>query len=194
MAYNPPPHYNFGDSSDPQRPQSVPPSYSPQPPPQQPMDAGYGPQQPGMSIYPGQPTQPGIPAQAPGFGTQPVFQPLPPAGRKSPAVPILAVVMAIGLAGAAVSMALWLRSSGDLEDAETRLGDRDSQISQLEEDLEAAETQVTELEGQAAQAEDAESMRECLDDLKWYYSTTAESAEEAEAEAALQVSCQGWIW
>jgi len=190
MAYNPPPHYSFGEPGDAQRPQSVPPAYSPQPPlqsqpPQQPMETGYVPQQVGpVSAYPAPPTQPT-------FATQ-VLQPPPPAGpRRSPLIPILAVAMVIGLAGAALSLALWLRSDGDLGDAQAKLDDREAEIAQLEEDLEAAEAQAGEFEVQAA---DAESMRACLDDLKWYYDTPAGSDEEAEAELALQDSCATWIW
>jgi hypothetical protein len=186
MAYNPPPHYSFGEP-DPQRPQSVPPAYSPQQQQQQP-GAGYVPQQPGpISVQPAMPTQPG-------FGTQPLLQPPPGAPRRSPIVPVLAIAMVIGLAAAVLGVAMWLRSSGDLDDAEARIDDRDAQIAALEEDLAAAEAQVEELEADAAAVEEAESMRQCLDDLKWYYSTEAESTEEAEAEAAVSESCVGWIW
>jgi hypothetical protein len=186
MAYNPPPHYSFGEP-DPQQPQSIPPAYSPQPP-QQPGGAGYVPQQPGpISVQPAQPIQPG-------YGTQPLLQPPPSAPRRSPAVPILAIAMVIGLAAAVLGVAMWLRSSGDLDDAEARIDDRDAQIAALEDDLAAAEAQVEELEADAAAVEDAEAMRQCLDDLKWYYSTEAESTEEADAEAAVAESCDGWIW
>ncbi|MCD0442913.1 hypothetical protein LO763_04645 [Glycomyces sp. A-F 0318] len=178
MSYNQPPHYSFGPPEQPQQPQSGPPSYSPQPPPP-PQEPGYAPTQPAY-LAPTQPT----------YGTQ--VLPTPPAApRRSPLVPVLAVAMAIGLAGAALSLALWLRSSGDLEDAESRLDDRDTEIAQLEEDLGAAQAAADEAEVQAA---DAESMRACLDDLKEYYATPVGSDEEAAAEAALQDSCATWIW
>jgi hypothetical protein len=187
MAYNPPPHYNLGGPSDPQPPQSVPPAYSPLQP--QPYDSGYGPQSP-VSGQPAPPPQ-GIPVQS-GYGTQPLLQPPPPAApRKSALVPLLAVGMAVGLAAAAVSIALWLRSSGDLEDADARLSDRDKQISQLQEDLEAAEAQVSELEGQAAEAE---AMQTCIDDLNDYYNTPEGSAEETAALTAIETSCDGLIF
>lgn len=189
MAYNPPPHYSFGEShpQQPQQPQSVPPGYSPQPQ-QQPVEAGYLPQQPGpISAQPGMPSQPG-------FAPQPLLQPPPTGPRRSPVVPVLAVAMVIGLAGAVLGMVMWLGSSGDLDDAETRIGDRDAQIAQLEEDLEAAQAQAAELETAEAAAAEAESMRACLDDLKWYYSTAADSAEETEAQDAVTDSCQDWIW
>ncbi|MCC3763090.1 hypothetical protein K3N28_08400 [Glycomyces sp. TRM65418] len=184
MTYNPPPHYNFGEQPEPQRPQSVPPAYSPQPP-QQPAGAGYPPQQP--TPIPTQPSQPG-------YATQMLPQPPPSGPRRSPLVPVLAVVMVIGLAGAVLGLAMWLKTSGDLEDAEARLSDRDSQISQLEEDLAAAETQLEGLEAAEAAAAEAESMRACLDDLKWFYSTAPDSTEEAEAETAVAESCDDWIW
>jgi hypothetical protein len=185
MAYNPPPHYSLGGPSDPQQPQSVPPAYSPQPP--QPVAPGYGPQAP--SQPPPQPTQ-GIPVQ-PTYATQ-QFQPLPaPPQQRSPKTALLAIGMVVGLAGAAVMLALWLRTSGDLEDVEARIDDRDDQIQQLEEDLEAAQAQVSELEGSAA---DAESMQACLDALNEYYNTAAGSAEEATALDALEVECDGWIF
>lgn len=187
MAYNPPPHYNLGGPSEPQHPQSVPPSYSPL---QQPSyDSGYAPQPP-LTVQPSAPA-PGMPAQ-PAYPTQPLLQPPPPtAPRKSPVVAILATVMAIGLAAAAVSIALWLKSSGDLEDVEARVDDRDKEIAQLQEDLEAAESQVAELEGPAAEAEE---MRACIDDLNDYYSTPAGSDEEAAALEAIDVSCAGLIF
>jgi hypothetical protein len=194
MAYNPPPHYSFGEP-EPQRPQSVPPAYSPQPPQQQSYEAGYLPQQPGpISVQPGMPSQPGVPAQ-PAYPTQPLLQPPPqsPPGR-SPLVPILAVVAVVGLAGAVLGTAMWLRSSGDLDDADARIDDRDAQVNQLEEDLAAAQAQVEELEAAAGSAEEAESMRTCLDDLKWYYDTAPDSTEETEAEAAVAESCADWIW
>lgn len=186
MAYDPPPHYHLGGPSDPQPPQSVPPSYSPLQP-QQPYAEGYGP--PPMSMQPSAPA-PGVPAQ-PGFGTQPLLQPPPAAPRKSPAVILLAILMSVGLAAAAVSIALWLKASGDLEDVEARVDDRDKQISQLEEDLEAAEAQVAELEGPAAEAE---SLRACIDDLNEYYNTPEGSDEEAAALEALDVTCDGLIF
>lgn len=182
MAYNPPPHYSLGPS-DPQQPQSVPPAYSPQPP----IVPGYGPQSPAQQ--PPHPTQ-GIPVQ-PMYATQ-QFPPLPaPPQQRSPKVAILAIGMVVGLAGAAVMLALWLRTSGDLEDVEARVDDRDQQISQLEEDLEAAQAQVEELEGPAA---DAESMRACLDALDTYYDTAAGSTEEAAALATVEADCSGWIF
>ncbi len=142
MAYDPPPHYNLGGPSDPQQPQSAPPSYSPQPP----AAPGYAPQSP-VSVPPPSPTQ-AIPAQ-PMYATQPLLQPPPPmAPRKSPMVPLLAVGMVVGLAGAAVTLALWLSASGDLEDAEALASDRNDQIAQLEEDLEAAQAEVSGLETQ----------------------------------------------
>jgi hypothetical protein len=182
MSYNPPPHYSFGQpEQQPQPPQSVPPSYSPQPPSQPQQPTGYVPQQPGA----------GYPApQQPTYGTQVLPTP-PPAPRRSPLVPVLAVTMVIGLAGAALSLALWLRSSGDLEDAESRLDDRDAAIAQLEEDLGAAEAEADE---NAALAADAESMRACLDDLKAYYASPIDSEEEAAAELALQESCADWVF
>ncbi|MDA1360025.1 hypothetical protein O1R50_10340 [Glycomyces luteolus] len=187
MAYNPPPHYNLGGPSDPQPPQSVPPSYSPLQP--QPYDSGYAPQSP-VSAQPGPPPH-AIPPQ-PAYGTQPLLQPpLPAAPRKSPLVPLLAIGMAVGLAAAAVSVALWLRANGDLEDADTRLADRDKEISQLQEDLEAAEAQVSELEGPAGEAE---VMQACIDDLNEYYSTPEGSDEEAAALTAIETSCDGLIF
>jgi hypothetical protein len=187
MAYNPPPHYNLGGPSDPQQPQSVPPSYSPL---QQPSyNSGYSPQPP-IGVQPSAPA-PGIPAQ-PAYATQPLLQPPPPtAPRRSPAVAILATVTAVGLAAAAVSIALWLKSSGDLEDVEARVDDRDKEIAQLQEDLEAAEAQVAELEGPAAEAE---TLQECIDALNEYYSTAAGSDEEATALEAIDVACNGLIF
>jgi hypothetical protein len=181
MSYNPPPHYNFGQpEQQPQHPQSVPPSYSPQPPPP-PQETGYVPQQPGPApAYPPQPS----------YGTQVLPTP-PPGPKRSPIVPILAAGMAVGLAGAAVSLALWLSASGDLDDAESKLGDRDSEISQLEDDLAAAQAEADE---NATAAADAESMRTCLDDLKTYYATPVGSEEEAAAETAIQESCADWIF
>jgi uncharacterized protein (DUF3084 family) len=123
--------------------------------------------------------------------TQPVLQPGPPAQRRSPLVPVLAIVAVIAFAGAALSLALWLRASGDLDDADAQLDDRDAEIAQLQEDLDAAETQVSELEVQAA---DAESMRACLDDLAWFYNTEEGSEEETQAQLALQESCATWLW
>jgi hypothetical protein len=194
MAYNPPPHYSFGEPEQPQRPQSVPPAYSPQPPQQQSYEAGYLPQQPGpISVQPGMPSQPGVPAQ-PAYPTQPLLQPPSAPSGRSPLVPVLAVVAVVGLAGAVLGTTMWLRASGDLEDAETRIDDRDSQVSQLEEDLAAAQAEVEELEGAAGSAEEAESMRACLDDLKWYYGTPEGSDEETEAETAVADSCADWIW
>ncbi|GAA2146626.1 hypothetical protein [Glycomyces algeriensis] len=187
MAYNPPPHYNLGGPSDPQQPQSAPPSYSPLQP--QPYDSGYAPQAP----VPAQTAPPpqGIPAQ-PGYGTQTFLQPPPPtAPRKSPAVVLLAIGMVVGLAAAAVSIALWLRATGDLEDAEARLSDRDDQISQLQEDLEAAQAQVADLEGPAAEAE---AMQACIDDLNDYYSSAEGSEEETAALDAIDTSCDGYIF
>ncbi|MFG3342218.1 hypothetical protein [Glycomyces sp. NPDC048151] len=183
MAYNPPPHYNLGGPSEPQQPQSAPPSYSPLQPQ---YDAGYAPQSP-VSVPP--PTAP-VPAQ-PMYGTQPLLQPPPPAApRKSPIVAVLATVMAVALAGAAVSIALWLSASGDLEDVEARVSDRDEQISQLEEDLEAAQAQVSELEGPAAEAE---ALQACIDDLNDYYNTEPESEEETAALSAATSTCDGLI-
>jgi predicted nucleic acid-binding Zn-ribbon protein len=106
-------------------------------------------------------------------------------------VAILATVMAVGLAAAAVSIALWLKSSGDLEDVEARVDDRDKEIAQLQEDLEAAEAQVAELEGPAAEAE---TLQECIDALNEYYSTAAGSDEEATALEAIDVACTGLIF
>jgi len=191
MAYNPPPHYNLGGPSEPQQPQSVPPAYSPlqQPSYDSGYNSGYAPQPP-TTVQPSAPAT-GIPAQ-PAYPTQPLLQPPPPtAPRKSPTVAILATVMAIGLAAAAVSIALWLKSSGDLEDVEARVDDRDKEIAQLQEDLEAAESQVAELEGPAAEAE---AMQACIDDLNDYYSTPAGSDEEAAALEAIDVSCDGLIF
>ena len=185
MAYNPPPHYNLGGRSDPQQPQSAPPAYSPLQPQQ--YCPGYAPQAP-VTVQPGPPA-PGVPAQ-PSYGTQPLLQP-PGAPKKSPVVAILATVMAVALAGAAVSVALWLSSSGDLEDVEARLDDRDEQISQLEKDLEEAQAQVSELEGPAAEAE---SMQACIDDLNEYYDTPAGSEEETAALDAIETSCAGLIF
>ncbi|MEU5153672.1 hypothetical protein [Glycomyces sp. NPDC021274] len=186
MAYNPPPHYNLGGPSDPQQPQSVPPAYSPLQP--QPYDSGYAPQSPLPA--PTAPPPQSIPAQ-PGYGTQTFLQPPPPpAPRKSPAVVLLAIGMVVGLAAAAVSVALWLSASGDLDDAEARLSDRDDQISQLEEDLAAAQAQVSELEGPAA---DAEALQACIDELNAYYLTEAGSAEETEAYTAVESSCGGLL-
>lgn len=187
MAYNPPPHYNLGGPSDPQPPQSVPPpSYSPLPQ-QQPYTDGYAP--PPMTVQPSAPA-PGVPAQ-PAFATQPLLQSPPAAPRKSPAVILLATLMAVGLAAAAVSIALWLKANGDLEDVEARVDDRDKQITQLQEDLEAAEAQVAELEGPAA---DAEALQACIDDLSEYYDTPEGSEEEAAALDAIDVSCDGLIF
>lgn len=195
MAYNPPPHYNLGGPSDPQQPQSAPPSYSPLQP--QPYDTGgYPPHDPGgyapQAPVTGQPSAPApVPAQ-PMYGTQPLLQPPPLAApRKSPAVPILATLMAIGFAAAIVSIALWLSATGDLDDAEARLSDRDDQISQLEEDLDAAQAQVAELEEPAA---NAEALQACIDDLREYYSTEAGSAEETAALTAVESSCEGLIF
>lgn len=186
MAYNPPPHYNLGGPSDPQQPQSVPPSYSPLQPQQ--YGSGYAPQSP--LSQPGPPA-PGVPSQ-PSYGTQPLLQPPPPAApRRSPVVALLATGMAVGLAAAAVSIALWLRASGDLEDVEARVDDRDEQISQLEEDLEAAQAQVSELEGPAA---DAEVLQACIDDLNDYYASTEGSEEETAALAAIDISCDDLIF
>ncbi|NUQ89394.1 MAG: hypothetical protein HOQ43_13140 [Glycomyces artemisiae] len=186
MTYNPPPHYSLGDG-EPQQPQSAPPGYS-QPqsappaysPAAQPAAPGYVPTQP-------VPMQPGLSQPL----TQPLLAPGPPPQRRSAMVPVLAVVAVIGFAGAALSLALWLRTSGDLDDVSAQIEDREAEIAQLQEDLEAAETQVGDLEVQAA---DAESMRACLDDLNWYYATEAESEEEAQAELALQESCATWLW
>ncbi|SDD06301.1 hypothetical protein [Glycomyces harbinensis] len=183
MSYNQPPHYNFGQPEQPQQPQSVPPSYSSQPPPQPPMETGYVPQQTSpVQGYPGAPQ--------PTYGTQVLPTP-PPVPRRSPLIPILAVAMVISLAGAVLSLALWLRSSGDLDDAESKLTDRDDEIAQLQEDVEAAQAEADE---NATLAADAESMRACLDDLKAYYAAPIGSDEEATAEAALQESCQTWVF
>ncbi|RRR98624.1 hypothetical protein [Glycomyces terrestris] len=178
MNYNPPQHYSFGDP-EPQQPQSGPPSYGPQSAP-----PAYSPAPPAPAGY--VPTQP-----APPMPTQPMMAAGPPPQRRSPIVPVLAVAAVVGFAGAAVSLALWLRTSGDLEDANAQLDDRDAEVAQLQEDLDAAETQVSELEVEAA---DAESMRSCLDDLAWYYATEAGSEEETQAELALQESCATWLW
>jgi hypothetical protein len=192
MTYNPPPHYNLGGPNDPQQPQSVPPSYSPQPP----ADPGYSQQSPAPAP-PGPPTQ-AIPGQ-PMYATQPLLQPPPPMGpRKSSMVPLLAMGMVVGLAGAAVTLALWLSASSDLEDAEALAADRNDQIAQLEEDLEAAqaeavtlETQVSDLEGQLT---DFDSMQACIDALKAYQLTAPESEEEAAALIVVQTDCAGWVY
>ncbi|THV26035.1 hypothetical protein [Glycomyces paridis] len=176
MAYNPPPHYSFGDPSDHQPPQSVPPAYSPQPP-QQP--AGYVPQQT-SPMYQGPPTN---------FAPPPVLRPTGP--RRSPLVPLLSAGMVIGLAAAAVSLALWVSVRGELDDATKLADDRDAELQQVRDDLEAAEAQVEELE---VAATDADSMRECLDDLNWFYSTEEDSDEEAEANEALLETCANWLW
>ncbi|MEU6250755.1 hypothetical protein [Glycomyces sp. NPDC047010] len=189
MTYNPPPHYSFGDAGEPQQPQSAPPGYS------QPQSAppAYSPvPQPAPTGY--VPTQPMQPGMQPGLSqplTQPVLMAGPPPQRRSPMVPVLAVLTVIGFAGAALSLALWLRTSGDLDDMRTQLDDREGEIAQLQEDLEAAETQVGELEVQAA---DAESMRACLDDLNLFYATEEGSDEEAQAQLAVQESCTTWLW
>lgn len=198
MAYDPPPHYNFGGPSDPQRPHSVPPAYSPQPP----ADAAYVPQQPVSSPVPPGPPQ-GIPTQ-PMYATQALMQPPPPGPGKSPMVPLLAVGMVVGLAGAAVGIALWLRAGNDLEDAEAQTADRNEQISQLEEDLEAAQTEAGDLETQVGELEtqiselqgagaDAESMQACLDALNTFFDTAPDSAEEDAALIVVETDCAGWI-
>jgi hypothetical protein len=187
MTYNPPPHYSFGDPGEPQQPQSAPPSYGPQPPQSgPPAYSPASPAAPGAGYVPAQPAGPQV---APPMMTQPLM--VPPAQRRSALVPVLAVVAVIGFAGAALSLALWLRASGDLDDANAQVEDRDSDIAELQESLDSAETQVSELEVEAA---DAASMRSCLEDLAWFYATEAGSEEETQAQLAIQESCSTWLF
>ncbi|WP_030156386.1 hypothetical protein [Glycomyces sp. NRRL B-16210] len=203
MSYNPPPHYSFGEPGDQQQPQSGPPAYSPQPP-QQPAGAGYAPQQPGPPTgY--QPTDFG-PPQVPAHPTGP---------RRSPLVPGLLAAAVVCLGGAVVMLTLWMGARSDLDEASGQVEDKDDEIAGLRDEIETADALTLELEGQVADLEgqvsdleaqvadleaavgagdpEAESMRACLDDLSWFYSTDPDSDEEADAEAAVLVSCIGWL-
>ncbi|SDK79497.1 hypothetical protein SAMN05216298_1393 [Glycomyces sambucus] len=191
MAYNPPPHYSFGEPVEPQQPPSAPPQYG-SPPQSAPPSYMSQPQSAPPSYSPGGAPAGYVPTQpAPTQFTQPMLVPGPPPERRSPVVPILGVVTVIGFAAAALSLALWLRADGDLSDANAQLDDRDAEIAQLREDLDAAETQVSELEVQAA---DAESMRACLDDLAWFWATPEGSEEETQAWVAVSDSCATWLF
>lgn len=204
MSYNQPPHYSFGEPGDQQQPQSGPPAYSPQPP-QQPAGAGYVPQQSGPPTGYQPPTD---------FGPPPV--PMHPTGpRRSPLVPGLIAAAVVCLAGAVVMLALWMGARSDLDEANGQVEDQSDEIAGLKDDLGAAdaltldletqvgdlETQVGDLETQVAELQaaisagdpEAESMRACLDDLSWFYSTEPGSDDEADAEAAVLTSCIGWL-